>query len=268
MELRFAFGKNWSNYARQIDEEKIVKAMISLQRMLKIHDLKEKTFLDIGSGSGLFSLAAARLGARVVSFDYDPHAVACTAMIKRKFEPNNPEWKIEQGSVLDEQYLASLGKFDVVYSWGVLHHTGEMWRALKNAGMAVKDGGQLFIAIYNDQGGASRRWAFVKRMYNRTPGIFKLPYIVLGGIFFQGHFILAQIANFRNPFKLNWGKEQKDRGMVAWNDLVDWMGGYPFEVARPDEIVNYYTDLGFHTERLTTLANGHGCNEFVFRNKP
>jgi 2-polyprenyl-6-hydroxyphenyl methylase/3-demethylubiquinone-9 3-methyltransferase len=235
--------------------------------MLNVADLNGQYFLDIGSGSGLFSLAATRLGAHVTSFDYDPNAVACTRRVKDKFAPAAVDWKIEHGSVLDENYMAQLGQFDVVYSWGVLHHTGNMWTALKQAGSAVSDGGLLFIAIYNDQGGASRRWTFIKKTYNRSPGILKLLYVLMAGAYFQLRYMLAQLINFRNPFQLVWGKEQQGRGMVAWNDLVDWMGGYPFEVARPDQIVNYYTNLGFHVERLVTLANGHGCNEYVFSKK-
>jgi 2-polyprenyl-6-hydroxyphenyl methylase/3-demethylubiquinone-9 3-methyltransferase len=76
---RFRFGKNWSSFLKTINEERIIEAENSLKKMLGINDLKDKDFLDIGSDSGLFSLAAMRLGARrVYSFDYDPDSVACT----------------------------------------------------------------------------------------------------------------------------------------------------------------------------------------------
>ena len=127
-----------------------------------------RTFLDAGCGSGLFSLAALRLGAqRVHSFDYDPASVGCALELRRRYGGEDPRWTVERGDVLDEAYLAGLGTYDVVYSWGVLHHTGDMWRALRSVDRLVGPGGRLFIAIYNDQRSASRYWILVKRVFNR-----------------------------------------------------------------------------------------------------
>src|SRR5213076_551237 len=132
-ELRFAFGRNWARFLRHLNEDRILAAETSLCSMLELKSLEGKAFLDIGSGSGLFSLAARRLGARVHSFDYDSQSVACTSELKRRYFADDADWTIEEGSALDADYLKSLGTFDVVYSWGVLHHTGQMWQALENA---------------------------------------------------------------------------------------------------------------------------------------
>src|SRR5438876_9016826 len=137
---RFEFGKNWSRFLILLDEPRIVRAEQSLKQMLEIENLEGRSFLDIGSGSGLFSLAARRLGARVHSFDYDPHSVACTKELRRRYFNNDPDWRIEEGSALDADYIKSVGPFDVVYSWGVLHHTGAMWTALDNAQLPVAAG--------------------------------------------------------------------------------------------------------------------------------
>src|SRR5918911_286314 len=120
---RFEFGRNWAKFLALLNEQRIADAENSLRQMLECEDLKGRSFLDIGSGSGLFSLAARRLGARVHSFDYDPHSVACTMELRRRFCPEDAAWTVETGSALDADYLKRLGRFDVVYSWGVLHHT-------------------------------------------------------------------------------------------------------------------------------------------------
>ncbi len=138
---RFAFGENWARFLTLLDEDRIHMAEDSLKRMLGVENLHDKSFLDIGSGSGLFSLAARRLGARVHSFDYDPQSVACTHELKQRYFPNDAHWQIEEGSALDQNYLSALGQFDVVYSWGVLHHTGAMWEALGNVTSLVRGGG-------------------------------------------------------------------------------------------------------------------------------
>jgi 2-polyprenyl-3-methyl-5-hydroxy-6-metoxy-1,4-benzoquinol methylase len=173
---RFEFGKNWSRFLAVVDEARIREAESSLRDMLGVDDLVGRTFLDVGSGSGLFSLAASRLGAaRVHSFDYDPASVACTLELRRRHGPAATEWSAERGSALDTAYLRSLGRFDVVYAWGVLHHTGDMWTAIANTADAVADGGRLFISIYNDQGARSRAWRAIKRAYNALPTPLRLP---------------------------------------------------------------------------------------------
>ena len=259
---RFEFGKNWSQFLTILDEERIARAECSLQSMLEVKNLAGKTFLDIGSGSGLFSLAARRLGAQVYSFDYDPRSVACTNELKRRYFPDDDRWFITEGSVLDQAFLDRLGSFDIVYSWGVLHHTGAMWQGLENASRMVGEQGKLFIAIYNDQDGASRRWLIVKRLYNWLPNAGR--FMVLGPAFVRlwGLTFLRDLF-FGHPLQ-TWSSSKRERGMSPWRDVVDWVGGYPFEVARPEEIFEFFQKKGFTLLKLKTCGGGHGCNEFVF----
>src|SRR5215831_11278680 len=110
-----------------------MQSVSQLKSFLRVHDLRGKTFLDIGSGSGMHSLAALRLGAdRIFSFDYDENSVMSTARL-RDSAGSPAKWTVEVGSVLDERFIRTLDQFDIVYSWGVLHHTGDMWPAVRNA---------------------------------------------------------------------------------------------------------------------------------------
>jgi 2-polyprenyl-3-methyl-5-hydroxy-6-metoxy-1,4-benzoquinol methylase len=263
LEDRFEFGKNWQRFLRLLDEERIRAAEASLREMLGRDDLNGQTFLDVGSGSGLFSLAAHRLGAKVLSFDYDDKSVACAMHLRQTFFPGDEDWRIEQGSVLDREYLERLGRFDIVYSWGVLHHTGAMWKALDNVSSLVKPGGVLFLAIYNDQGARSKIWRVVKKIYNRTPSPLRFVIVWPIGAGVVAGMTIKDILRGKPPRVFS--RSAGARGMSVWTDLVDWVGGYPFEVASPKEIVDFYQDFGFNVERLVTCGRKSGCNQFVLR---
>jgi 2-polyprenyl-3-methyl-5-hydroxy-6-metoxy-1,4-benzoquinol methylase len=258
---RFEFGANWARFLSTLNDERIAEAERSLQRWLGSERLDGITFLDIGSGSGLFSLAARRLGAIVTSFDYDPQSLACTEELRARFFAGDPAWTTMPGSVLSPEFMASLGTFDVVYSWGVLHHTGQMWPALEQAQQRVRPGGRFFIALYNDQGKLSGFWKAVKRVYcSGTIG----RWLVTGTFIplFAAINLAADVKNGRHPAAVYRAYIQK-RGMSMIHDWVDWLGGYPFEVAGAGEVHQYLHARGFAMQRLFTTPS-LGCNEFLF----
>jgi len=259
---RFRFGRNWQAFLATLNEERIQETEDSLKEMLGLSSLEGRKFLDIGSGSGVFSLAARRLGAEVHSFDYDPQSVACTLELKGRYFPDDALWAVEQGSVLDEDYLRSLGEFEVVYAWGVLHHTGNLHQAMENAVLPVARGGELFLAIYNDQGMVSRFWMRVKQVYNSGwlgKGLVRLIFLPI--LSCKG--LLIGAVEHGNPFRY-FSLYRKRRGMSAYHDFVDWLGGYPFEVASPEAVFRFYRNRGFRLKELKT-TNRLGCNQFVFR---
>lgn len=263
---RFEFGENWANFLSVLDEERITAAERGLQRMLETERLDGLRFLDIGSGSGLSSLAAKRLGATVHSFDYDPQSVACTNELRRRYFPNASDWIVERGSALDANFLRGLGSFDIVYSWGVLHHTGSMWQALENAVIPVAPRGKLFIAIYNDTGTQSRRWAWIKRTYNGLPTVARKPFAVAVTVPAEAKKAVSatlrgQVGDYVSSWTKNYGRR---RGMNKWHDIIDWVGGYPYEFATPDQIFDFYKAKGFTLAKMKCGVVGLGCNEFVF----
>ena len=262
---RFGFGANWARFLAVVDEERIQSAEASLRAMLGVERLDGRRFLDIGSGSGLSSLAARRLGAEVRSFDYDAESVACTEELRRRYRPGDDGWAIEQGSVLDRAYMESLGRWDIVYSWGVLHHTGAMWVALEHAIARVAPSGQVYIAIYADQGWKSHAWWFVKLAYIRLPKFLRPAFVALASALARILVIVKYTLKLRPMTGIApLFRSRRDRGMSARHDRVDWYGGFPYEFAKLETLVAWLEARGFSIQ-ATRPAGSHGCHEIVAR---
>lgn len=261
--VTFSFGENWKRYLQEsYSEEALLEATRSLTEFFGTEGLRDRSFLDIGCGSGMFSLAAHRLGASVMSMDIDPQSVECTRLLcSREGKPQS--WTVMQGSILDDAFLRHVRKADVVYSWGVLHHTGNMWKAIENAGTLVKPGGMLVVAIYNRADGlfGSRFWLHTKRVYNHLPTPGKR--VVEWGYF--GTFVACCLVTLRNPFRKIRAYRGR-RGMNWWSDARDWLGGLPYEYAGVDEVVLFMKIRGFEAAKVHR-ARYTANNQFLFRKK-
>jgi len=261
---RFSFGDNWKSFLTYVDDSRIAEAEKSLQWLIGRERLDGLRFLDIGSGSGLSSLAAWRLGASVHSFDYDLQSVECTKALRARYFPDDPMWAIEQGSVLDPAYLGKFGAFDIVYSWGVLHHTGKMYEALGRASKLVAPGGTLVFALYRKTRMCSA-WTLEKRWYCQASP--RAQAFVRG--FYIGMMRLAFML-VRRDFKAYVSNYRSNRGMDYEHDVHDWLGGYPYESIKPSEVAAELGKLGFEHVRskvqpYSTGLFGSGCDEYVYR---
>ena len=265
-EIRYGFGANWKHYVEvSLNEERIAHAVQSLRELLALDDLKGRDFLDIGCGSGLFSLAACRLGAdRVTSFDFDADSVRTSQWLRSREQVSEARWSIRQGSVLDPDFMATLPQVGVLYSWGVLHHTGRMWDAIDAAAAKVLPGGRFAISIYNRverKPDSSAMWWKIKRAYNRSPrfvrGLMETAYVA--------NHAATRIVTLRNPFRVYTDQAGAGRrGMDFMHDVRDWLGGFPYEYATAGELFEYVRRKhGFVLERLRT-GDGNICNEFLF----
>jgi SAM-dependent methyltransferase len=258
----FEFGRNWTSFLGVIDESRVRAAEDSLIKLLDPEQLEGRSFLDIGCGSGLFSLAARRLGASVVSFDVDPQSAACARELRERFCADDRFWSIHTGSVLDRQHMMQLGQFDVVYAWGVLHHTGSMWQALDDTLNAVSGDGQLVLGIYNDQGWKSQFWLRVKKTYcsGRAGRLAILCTFIPAFIIARLCFDLVRL---RNPMRL-YIDYRRERGMSIVHDWRDWLGGLPFEVAEPQAVIDFCRRRGAKLTKVINCGNRLGNNQFVF----
>jgi len=252
----FNFGRNWQDYsARVLDREHMDAATLALAELIAPESCTGKRFIDIGFGSGIASIAAATLGAEsVIGIDISDESVDAAMTNAARFIDSavTPEFRL--GSILDISTVESLGLGDIVYAWGVLHHTGRMWDAVRNAARMVSPGGTLAIAIY-DKHFTSPLWKVVKWVYNKSPWpLQRTMYFVFIPLIMAAKYVVTR----DNPLK-------KRRGMDFFVDVVDWLGGYPYEYAGPQEIETFVTSLGFRLIKRVEANTPTGCNEFVFR---
>jgi 2-polyprenyl-3-methyl-5-hydroxy-6-metoxy-1,4-benzoquinol methylase len=266
-ELRYGFGGNWKSFvAHALNDQRVASAVASLRKLLGTDSLTGRRVLDIGCGSGLFSLAACLLeAAEVQSFDLDPDSVAAAESLRAAHGIPGERWRIGPGSVLDEGFMAALEPADVVYSWGVLHHTGQMWRAIDLAASRVRPGGLFAIAIYNKVRripDRSTMWWRIKRAY---VGGGPATRFVMEAVYVANH-MLTRLVTLRNPFRsLRDRGGGGRRGMEFMHDVRDWLGGFPYEFATAGEVFHHVHDtLGFELVALNAVE-GNACNEFVFR---
>jgi 2-polyprenyl-6-hydroxyphenyl methylase/3-demethylubiquinone-9 3-methyltransferase len=266
----FRFGENWASYAREVEEKHITAATDCLLRLVGEGYLTHKRFLDIGCGSGVHALAALRLGAReVLAVDVDADSVATTRTLLERYVPDG-NWRVEQVSVFNLD-PAVHGTFDVVYSWGVLHHTGDMHRAIRCAANLVHPGGLFVFALYRKTW-LCPLWRIEKKWYAhaspRAQATARALYVWLSSLRLRARGVCL------NDYIQHYYQK---RGMSYYHDVHDWLGGYPYESITPDKVDQVMQGMGFvkvrafiYRERIRIFGRGLGLfgsgnDEFVYQ---
>lgn len=255
--MKFSFGQNWQSFSKNsLNEELVAQARQAFTALTAGIDLKGKRFLDAGFGQGLALFLAQETGAKVFGIDTDP---LCRNALEEthRFFPSLDLPQTQIASILDNNFVDSqraLGTYDIVHSWGVLHHTGNMNQAIRNSCMLLKDEGYFVCSIYNHHW-SSPIWKVVKYIYNKSPKLFQR---LLLYCFYPVIYAAKWMVTREDPKK-------KERGMDFFHDVVDWIGGYPYEYANPEEIKNIVCQLGFQVVLVRSAQVPTGCNEFIFR---
>lgn len=253
--MRFSFSKNWEAYAKtSLTRERMDQSRNAFRELVAGIDLRNKRFIDVGYGQGLSLIAAAEMGARVLGIDVDGNSVEVLRMVQR-FSGYPDFIEARTVSILDERFVDEhRERYDVVHAWGVLHHTGDMMKAIKNACALVAEGGYLICAIYNRHW-SSPIWKAIKWSYNILPVPLQRFMIAL---FYPIIYVAKSFVTRENP-------KEMDRGMAFLHNVVDWIGGYPYEYAGIEEIQDIISKLGFTCLRTRAAQVPTGCNEYVFR---
>jgi len=257
--MRFEFGKNWQSFSKiALDKQKINQARNDFQELFSGIDLKDKSFIDIGFGQGLTLIFAREAGSNALGIDIDRDNIYALREILKHF-PGQNEPKTRIVSILDKKFIDSQNSqncYHIVHSWGVLHHTGSMYEAITNASNLVSEGGYFVISIYNKHW-SSPVWRMIKWFYNKSPVPMRK---LLIGIFYVVIYIAKLIVTGKNP-------KIEHRGMEFLHNVIDWIGGYPYEYASTKNITKFVNLLGFETLKINPARVPTGCNEFVFRKK-
>jgi len=233
--------------------------MSDFKILMNNENISGKTFLDIGFGQGLSLLNATTLGAKTVGCDINPKCKEVLELNKQKYPAlKDTTIPVVVGSITEKETVERIktynNKFDIVHSWGVLHHTGKMWKSIDICSDLVNNNGELIISIYNKHW-SSASWKLIKWFYNISPQFIRWFMIK---IFYLIIMIAKFLVTMQNPLK-------KERGMNFYYDIIDWIGGYPYEYATLDEITDYICKKGYVLISKKKAQVPTGCNEFIFR---
>jgi 2-polyprenyl-6-hydroxyphenyl methylase/3-demethylubiquinone-9 3-methyltransferase len=258
----YEFGDNWRAFAENLTPVAVDQAVEGMRQLVREDEIVGRDVLDIGCGSGLHALAALRLGAAsVTAIDIDPNSVATAQDVLRRYAEPGARWSVAVKSVFE---IEDMAEFPVVYSWGVLHHTGDMYDAIRRAAARVASGGHLYLALYRKTP-MCRLWRFEKWLYTNAPRVGRM--VLETGYMTSFRFAMMLKGRDFQDYVSAYGK---NRGMAWRTDVRDWLGGYPYESITEDEMLRFAAELGLAPVRRFCRKPGFGlfgtgCDEYAFR---
>lgn len=259
--MQFDFGQNWKEYSENVlDNTRLNQARIAFDELTHDISFEGKTFVDIGFGQGMSLIIATEKAEKTVGCDINPKCDQVLKANQKVFSKSTKEIPTVVGSILEPKVVEAIlaknndEKYDIVHSWGVLHHTGDMMAAVKHATSLVKPNGYFILAIYNRHW-SSLPWLFIKWAYCKSPKFIQKLFI---GIFYPIIWLAKFLVTGKNP-------NIKERGMDFYYDVVDWVGGYPYEYASIDEMNIIMKNFGFKCLKSVSPPTPTGCNEFVYQ---
>lgn len=115
-------------------------------RIIPFDAITGKKVLEIGCGMGLHTELMARAGAEVTALDISPKSVAAT---KARLALKGLTADVRE---VDAETLDIQNEYDLIWSWGVIHHSSRTGRVLRNLYGALKPGAQLRFMVYSLDG--------------------------------------------------------------------------------------------------------------------
>lgn len=246
MEVDGFYKDHWTDYPLEL------KGVLKHLEELFPEGVKGKRVLDGGSGSGMVSVAFALMGADVTGVDITPK---CVENGYKRAEHYGVKCKFINESLVTLDL--SNEHFDIIYSWGVLHHTEDARQSFFSLARHLREGGEIIVAVYLKTK-ISWFWNFARIFYQNAPTVFKTIFLNIGSVF------LNIVDLFR---KIIFNKERyMMRGTNNKEILNDWFGVPHRTFHSYNEVFKWFDENGLDC-KLINPATGRfkSTSNFVVR---
>ena len=241
MEVTKFYKDHWTDYPLEL--EGVIK---HLQHIYP-DGLEGKTVLDGGCGSGMVSVAFATLGADVTGVDVTRQCVENGRKNAQRF---GVECRFIQADLVT---LSLDDQFDIIYTWGVLHHTPDAEASFHSLATHLKEDGDIIIAVYL-RTPLSGFWNSIRVFYQRSPSMLKTVTRKTTAALLAGVDMAKRLVGGRQRYMM--------RGTSNEEIVNDWFGVPHRTFHSYDEVYKWFEDAGLayelvdpHTGRFKSTSN-------------